>query len=435
MDDGPGRPRGRRQLDPAAQSQGRRRRPQAARDRRRAANRSGAATPTARSTSSAARSSRSPSTWASSGPTHEGRLLFLGGHGVSASPSGTPIFDPNDPNRFINADGWYDDMSDGPVTAEVNDRRPFDPRRAGLGRHRPARLRPEPSRRPDALRPAPGPLHRGRLAGVPGTDLVPRRRLSDPPPLDQPAVGEPGIRHPVRPGRAERLRGPGLSGQAGGEARARRHRRLRRAAPPGAQLVPRPRRHRQQRLALAVGLRRCDGPAPGEHPAAECVDLAHASTRSSRPGPRACSTPTGGPRARAPAAHRAGARSPDQPAMLDRAAIEFCLADAFHPGCEVTWPIRHLTMYHAPFRIRHRPAGEPEPDYGTSSPRRSPSARNGPLYAPGAGRPDAVDGAALAGRHRLLPLGLRHRLRPLRPDVLAGPRAQPGAHRAELSPW
>jgi hypothetical protein len=33
----------------------------------------------------------------------------------------------------------------------------------------------------------------------------------------------------------------------------------------------------------------------------------------------------------------------DQPPMLDRAALTFCLADAFHPGCEVTWPIRFLS--------------------------------------------------------------------------------------------
>ena len=44
----------------------------------------------------------------------------------------------------------------------------------------------------------------------------------------------------------------------------------------------------------------------------------------------------------------------ERPAMLDRAALEHCLADAFHPGCEVTWPVRHLTMYSSPFRIRHR---------------------------------------------------------------------------------
>ena len=39
--------------------------------------------------------------------------MLLGGRGVSASPRGTPIFNPSDPNGFINADGWYDDPDDG----------------------------------------------------------------------------------------------------------------------------------------------------------------------------------------------------------------------------------------------------------------------------------------------------------------------------------
>jgi hypothetical protein len=47
----------------------------------------------------------------------EGRLRFLGGQGKSESPTGKPIF--TDPPSFINADGWYDDTSDGPVKAEV----------------------------------------------------------------------------------------------------------------------------------------------------------------------------------------------------------------------------------------------------------------------------------------------------------------------------
>ena len=75
----------------------------------------------------------------------------------------------------------------------------------------------------------------------------------------------------------------------------------------------------------------------------------------------------------------------EQPAMLDRAALEYCLADAFHPGCEVTWPVRHLTMFHAPFRIRHRPAGEPEPDYGKTLTPAVAWAANGPLYQQGPG--------------------------------------------------
>lgn len=53
-----------------------------------------------------------------------------------------------------------------------------------------------------------------------------------------------------------------------------------------------------------------------------------------------------------------------QPDMLTRAAMEFCLADAFHPGCEMTWPMRQIGMYMAPFRLAHQPRGYVEPDYG-----------------------------------------------------------------------
>jgi hypothetical protein len=75
----------------------------------------------------------------------------------------------------------------------------------------------------------------------------------------------------------------------------------------------------------------------------------------------------------------------EQAAMLDRAALSFCLADAFHPGCEVTWPIRHTTMYSAPFRIRHRGPGETEPDYGNTLTPVAIRTLDGPLYAQGPG--------------------------------------------------
>ncbi len=42
-----------------------------------------------------------------------GRLIVLGGHGQSASPLGCDL------DNFANNDGWYDDVSDGPVTATV----------------------------------------------------------------------------------------------------------------------------------------------------------------------------------------------------------------------------------------------------------------------------------------------------------------------------
>jgi hypothetical protein len=42
---------------------------------------------------------------------------------------------------------------------------------------------------------------------------------------------------------------------------------------------------------------------------------------------------------------------------LTRAALDFALADAFHPGCEMTWVTRLPGMYMAPFRFRHAPDG------------------------------------------------------------------------------
>jgi hypothetical protein len=54
----------------------------------------------------------------------------------------------------------------------------------------------------------------------------------------------------------------------------------------------------------------------------------------------------------------------DQPDTLDRASLEFCLADAFHPGCEMTWPMRTAGLYMAPFRLAHAPPGWIEPEYG-----------------------------------------------------------------------
>lgn len=45
----------------------------------------------------------------------------------------------------------------------------------------------------------------------------------------------------------------------------------------------------------------------------------------------------------------------EQPDMLTKAAMDFCLADAFHPGCEMTWPMRTSGMYSAPFRLKHAP--------------------------------------------------------------------------------
>jgi hypothetical protein len=75
----------------------------------------------------------------------------------------------------------------------------------------------------------------------------------------------------------------------------------------------------------------------------------------------------------------------NKPEMLDRAAMHFCLADAFHPGCEVTWPIRHLSLFERPYRIRRRPAGTHEPDYGNELTTERALGPDGPLHAQGPG--------------------------------------------------
>jgi hypothetical protein len=72
----------------------------------------------------------------------------------------------------------------------------------------------------------------------------------------------------------------------------------------------------------------------------------------------------------------------DQPETLNRAAMEFCLADAFHPGCEMTWPMRQASMYMAPFRLAQQPKGWIEPEYGAVL---TPDAIGGPCGAQGPG--------------------------------------------------
>lgn len=75
----------------------------------------------------------------------------------------------------------------------------------------------------------------------------------------------------------------------------------------------------------------------------------------------------------------------EQPRLLDRAAMHFCLADAFHPGCELTWILRSPSLYEAPYRIKMRSVDAPPQDYGDRLTREVIFAANGPLQAQGPG--------------------------------------------------
>ena len=76
----------------------------------------------------------------------------------------------------------------------------------------------------------------------------------------------------------------------------------------------------------------------------------------------------------------------EQPHALDRAALEECLGGPFHPGIELTWPMRHLSMWHAPFRLNVLPENEPvRDDFGPLLTPESCLGKEGPLTASGPG--------------------------------------------------
>jgi hypothetical protein len=74
-----------------------------------------------------------------------------------------------------------------------------------------------------------------------------------------------------------------------------------------------------------------------------------------------------------------------QPGTLDRAALHWCMGGPFHPGCEMTWPMRQLTMYREAFRLRERPATLPEPNFGPFITPAIINLSDGPLFWNGPG--------------------------------------------------
>jgi len=309
-----------------------------------------------------------------------GRLRFLGGRGKSASLWNKPPYDPDVPTSFSNADTWYDDISDGPVTATVSIR----------GRSIPVE---------HAWVVVAPPNYGTNLIGwrtmydlltdtyvrsgwlpMPTTtsftrDVLPfLRRLSNlqwvnkgfaslfgkgaPLDFEDTALVARLARAPARPG------GPD---DTWAELRRVVLNSFRPARTPdydprawpwiygdafGSSTQDSPRNLLDLPSVLEVHLRRwASGEFVGDwDPAAK-------------------------PPARIEELDVAA-----QPAMLDRAALHFCLADAFHPGCEMTWPVRHASMYARPFRFRLRPADAPEPDCGPALTPDNVTAPGGPLY-------------------------------------------------------
>src|SRR5215831_17221693 len=72
-----------------------------------------------------------------------------------------------------------------------------------------------------------------------------------------------------------------------------------------------------------------------------------------------------------------------QPHALDTAALDNTIGGPFHPGCEMTWPMRQPIMYAKPFRLKLRD-GAPR-DYGDTLDSATALAPGGPLDGSGPG--------------------------------------------------
>lgn len=314
----------------------------------------------------------------------KGRLLFLGGLGKSASPTGEPIYDTTDPNAFINANGWYDDASDGPVTAKVTIE----------GREIPVEaawvVTAPPNYAPDLV--SVRTLHdlltdlyvRNGWVEFPATvsftrDVYPiLQRLSGLQWVNRGFATQFGWGGPndfENPEYVARLaRDPRAGGfDTWGELRRQVFNTFRHPDPTQKTMLPWPWIYGDAEEAPGFP------DSPDSHLA--LTETQYRTLSLWAAGDFVADWPSPTP----PVREVEKLPLAEQPAMLTQAALHFCLADAFHPGCEVTWPVRHISMYSAPFRIRHRPAGVPDRDYGTFLTQEKALAPDGPLGAQGPG--------------------------------------------------
>jgi hypothetical protein len=295
-----------------------------------------------------------------------GRLLFLGGHGEAASKDGSPA------TTFANNDGWHDDTSDGPVTAQVTiDGRPVPVDPAWV-------VTAPPNYAPELV--GVRTMHDLLLdtyvqsGWVPFPDRISFMR--DVFPILERLTGmgwvNQGFATKFGPGGREHFLDPDYLARLASD-------------------LP---EHKELRNGIYTTFRDWDrdgeSPVPWPWIYGDSMSLPPVS-------PRQNST-LSATQMRVLEQWAAGDFDPDldltavapveldelplsrRPAMLDRAALTFCLADAFHPGCEMTWPMRHSTMYMAPFRLRHRAIGDPEPNPGQLLTPWAVAQVDGPLY-------------------------------------------------------
>jgi L-Lysine epsilon oxidase N-terminal/L-lysine epsilon oxidase C-terminal domain len=298
-----------------------------------------------------------------------GRLVVLGGRGKSASHTGSRAV------TFANNDGWHDDVSDGPVTAEVTidgTTLPVDPAWVVVAPPNYAPLQKSVRTMWDLMRDV--------------ANSTPALKPKDPPPMS--------FERDIRP-LFERLAGlqwvnKGFAAYFGWRASDYL------VSPEWlARLNSRDDSEMQTRQAIANQFRRADrdawSPVPWPWMYGDAMNIPTPKTSNAF----TTLTPTqlgmldDWANGKFVADYDPASQPPrriedvpltEQPAMLDRASLEFCLADAFHPGCEMTWPMRQASMYMAPFRILHADDMNADPSYGAAFTPDMVTLPEGPLY-------------------------------------------------------
>lgn len=312
-----------------------------------------------------------------------GRLIFLGGMGRSESPAGMPVWDGTS-GGFSNADGWFDDTSDGPVTATVK-----------IGRGKKKSVIPTDG----AWVVAAGPDY--------APDLVSVRTLYDV--VFDLFVQQKQVKLPDKPSftrdvypilkRLTDLQwaNQGFAAEFG------------RGAPYDfenprlvARLASASIGSKELRLQIFHSFR-------DPNPDSEDNDRrgwpylygdAMNATETATARQHATVTPTQyamlklwsagtfqedwDPRAK-PVAKLAQLPLADQPSALDRAHLDSTVADAFHPGLELGWPMRQAGIYSSPFRIKRRKVSVHEADFGPFLTSEAATGLGGPLNAQGPG--------------------------------------------------
>lgn len=280
-----------------------------------------------------------------------GRLIVLGGHGVSAS------YDGRQAVTFANNDGWHDDVSDGPVTADVEfEGRLLSVQPAWVIVAPPDYAPMQKSVRTmwDLMRDT--AIKAGFLPQPPlpsfTLDLLPIfERLTNLQWVNAGFASAFGFGGPFNVATSEWVRKLSDPGPAYRGMRKILANQFRDFARDSVSPLPFP-------WLYGDAMSMPPAKSPRQH-----ASLTDTQMRFLRQWAAGEFIPDYHPDYQRPR-HIDEVSPEQQPDMLTRAAMEFCLADAFHPGCEMPWIMRASGMYMAPFRLKHAPPNSREPSYG-----------------------------------------------------------------------